>query len=81
MTRDELYSKLEQAQQLLSDVYHFACENELSALESQMSCADTCITEAFDEIECGETSSLFVEEYADGQPDEAQEWHDFDADC
>ena len=81
MTRDEMYSKLEQAQQLLSDVYHFACENGLTALESQTSVADSCIIEAFDEIECGETSELFEVEYADGQPDEAQEWHDFDPDC
>jgi len=81
MTLNELKEKLMQAQNLLSDVYYYASENHLSALESQMSCADSCIIEAFDEIEYGETAGLFEVEYSDGQPDEAQEWHDFDPDC
>jgi len=42
--------KLEQAQQLLSDVYHYACENGLSEVESQMSCADSCIIESLNEL-------------------------------
>jgi len=42
--------KLEQAQQLLSDVYHYACENDLSEVESQMSCADSCIIESLNEL-------------------------------
>ena len=38
--------KLQQAQHLLSDVYHFACDNGLEDIESQMSCADSCIIES-----------------------------------
>ena len=42
--------KLKQAQDLLSDVYHFACENGLKEIESQMSVADGCIIDALQEI-------------------------------
>ena len=73
MTRDELLAKLTQAQTLLSDIYHYACEIGDSALEEQMSCADSCISEALDLIS--------IRENDDGQPDEAQEWHDFDPEC
>ena len=42
-------------------------------LMGQMSCADSCIIDAFD---------ILLEEYeSDGQPDEAQEWESFDPDC
>ena len=51
MTNLELRTKLEAAQLLLSDVYHYACENGMQELESQMSCADSCIHEALDYIE------------------------------
>jgi len=39
------------AANLLSNVYHYACENGMRELESQMSCADTCIHEAMDCLE------------------------------
>jgi hypothetical protein len=54
MTNQELIEKLKTAQALLSDVYHYACENDLKEIESQMSCADSCIIDsldAFDQIE------------------------------
>lgn len=49
-----MVEKLKTAQALLSDVYHYACENGLEDVESQMSCADSCIIDAldaFDQIE------------------------------
>jgi len=46
MTNIELIDKLRQAQHLLSDVYHFACDNGLENVESQMSCADSCIIDS-----------------------------------
>jgi len=51
MSKDEIMSKLDLAQQLLSDVYHDACEKGNSEIESQMSCADSCIGEAMDRLE------------------------------
>jgi len=72
MTETEIKEKLVHAQSLLSDIYHYACEIGDDVLSEQMSCADSCIGEAFD--------MLSMNEY-DGQPDEAQEWHDFDPDC
>jgi len=42
--------KLEQAQQLLSDVYHYAFDIDNVALENQMSCADSCIIEALNTL-------------------------------
>jgi hypothetical protein len=51
MTNLELRTKLQAAQLLLSDVYHYACENGFISLESQMSVADSCIIEALDELE------------------------------
>jgi len=73
LTNNELLDKLKQAQDLLSDVYHFACEIDNAELMGQMSCADSCIIDAFD---------ILLEEYeSDGQPDEAQEWESFDPDC
>ena len=46
----ELIEKLKQAQDLLSDVYHYACENGLQDLESQMSVADGCIIDALESL-------------------------------
>ena len=46
----ELQNKLHQAQMLLSDIYHYACEEGISEIESQMSCADDCIIDAIEEI-------------------------------
>jgi hypothetical protein len=48
MTQSEIQVKLKMAQDLLSDVYHYACDNNLQAVESQMSCADSCIGESLD---------------------------------
>ena len=47
----ELEEMLMTAANLLSNVYHYACENGIHDLESQMSCADTCIHEAMDCLE------------------------------
>jgi hypothetical protein len=46
MRNIEMIDKLRQAQHLLSDVYHYACENGLQDVESQMSCADSCIIDS-----------------------------------
>jgi hypothetical protein len=58
MSNSELISKLEQAQALLSDVYHWASEQESGLnrtrnpeIERQMSCADSCIIDALSELE------------------------------
>ena len=54
MINQELIVKLKTAQALLSDVYHYACDEGLENIESQMSCADSCIIDsldAFDQIE------------------------------
>ena len=54
MTQSELIKKLKQAQDLLSDVYHWADakgSGELkvnSFIASSMSCADDCIVDALD---------------------------------
>jgi hypothetical protein len=49
--REGMLDKLEQAQNLLSDVYHEACEAGLTEIESQMSCADSCICEALSQLD------------------------------
>lgn len=54
MTREELYIKLETAQQLLDDVWRFAQDNGFGDLSRAMSMADTMIIEAYNEIECGD---------------------------
>jgi hypothetical protein len=60
MTNHELVSKLQSAQALLSDVYHWACEMQESNLmknsqvANQMSCADSCIIEALDSLDWNE---------------------------
>jgi hypothetical protein len=54
MSNQEMVEKLKTAQALLSDVYHYACDEGLEDIESQMSCADSCIIDsldAFDQIE------------------------------
>ena len=48
MSNTELMDKLRQAQHLLSDVYHYACENDIDFIENNMSCADGCIIESMD---------------------------------
>jgi hypothetical protein len=48
MTQSEIQVKLKMAQDILSDVYHYACENDFGGLENQMSCADSCISDSLD---------------------------------
>ena len=48
MTQSEIQVKLKMAQDILSDVYHYACENGLDVVESNMSVADGCIYDALD---------------------------------
>ena len=43
------YEKLEFAQQLLSDVY-FQYQDDNSTIGKALSCADTCISEALDDM-------------------------------
>jgi hypothetical protein len=49
--REGMIAKLDQAQNLLSDVYHEACEAGLTDIEDQMSCADSCICEALSQLD------------------------------
>jgi len=41
-----LQAKLKNAQDLLSDVYHYACEEGIEEVERQTSVADGCIIDA-----------------------------------
>lgn len=60
MTNGELITKLEAAQALLSDVYHWASEMQESklvkndAVARAMSCADSCIYEALEYLDWNE---------------------------
>ena len=85
MTNSEMIDKLKQAQQLLADVYHWADTPMSNGLQiaplktnaeiaSLLSTADSCIWAALDEFD-------YISDDYDGQPDEAQEWHDYDPDC
>ena len=47
---NRIINKLEQAQSLLSDVYHWACENDNQSVERSMSVADSCIIDCFDKL-------------------------------
>lgn len=47
MTQSEIQVKLKMAQDILSDVYHYACESKIDEIERLMSCADDCIIESF----------------------------------
>ena len=44
----KMVQQLEKAQSILSDIYHFACDEGYSNLESIMSVADGCIIDAVD---------------------------------
>ena len=48
MDINELERKLKEAQDLLSDVYHVACEEGLEEIERLMSVADGCIIDALE---------------------------------
>lgn len=50
------------------------CLSRLSANEKFAECMDTAVREMV-------YNAIFGEYEYDGQPDEAQEWHDFDPDC
>ena len=60
MTNRELCEKLQEAQKLLSDVYHWADAKGAGELKvnsfvaSSMSCADDCIIEALDALDWNE---------------------------
>ena len=54
----EMRDKLKQAQHLLSDVYHYACEEGNSEIESLMSCADDCIIDAIEYLEQLEAQAI-----------------------
>jgi predicted house-cleaning noncanonical NTP pyrophosphatase (MazG superfamily) len=62
MKRTELYASLESAQDLLNEIFSFACSENLPELARLMSVADTMICESFEEIECGETAKHFGDE-------------------
>ncbi len=57
MTKSQLIAKLNEAQQLLSDVYHWADSEGIShqkvngGIADLMSCADDCIIEVLDILE------------------------------
>jgi hypothetical protein len=72
MTKDEVLAKLYSIQNELSMIYDYANEARDSELMDQINNAEVSIEEALDGL-------YFFEN--DGQPDEAQEWHDFDPDC
>lgn len=72
MTRDEILAKLYGIQNELSMVYDYAKEANDTELMEQINNAEVSIEEALDGLYFSEN---------DGQPDEAQEWHDFDPDC
>lgn len=47
---NELIKKLQQAQSLLSDVYHVAGNERMEEVERLMSLADSCILEAIEQL-------------------------------
>lgn len=51
MTKEQILTRLEEAQTLLFEVYSEAGETGDRTLESLMSAADTCICEAIDYLE------------------------------
>ena len=56
--KTEMQKKLIDAQQLLADVYDYACENDFGGLESQMSCADSCISDSLDMLDALEAQEI-----------------------
>ena len=53
-----LQEKLHQAQMLLSDVYHYACEEGIDEVERQTSVADGCIIDAMQYLEKLEAQAI-----------------------
>lgn len=56
--KTEMQKKLIDAQQLLADVYDYACENDFGGLENQMSCADSCISDSLDMLDALEAQAI-----------------------
>ena len=54
----ELQTKLKQAQALLSDIYHHACDNGIEPVERAMSCADDCIIESLNWLDQKEAQAI-----------------------
>ena len=50
-TKQEILEKLKTAQNLLSDVYDYACDEKIESVESNMSCADGCVWESINWLE------------------------------
>jgi len=69
MRKDEILAKLYEVQNELSIIYDYAKESKDDELMEQINNAEVSINEALDGLYFSEN---------DGQPDEAQEWHDFD---
>ena len=58
----------------------YKCLVELSQCENFEEATDTMVREmVYDAAGC--TGDFYITDEYDGQPDEAQEWHDFDPDC
>lgn len=49
--KQDFLKKLADAQALLSEIYHYAGDNNLFDIERSLSCADTCINEAIQSVE------------------------------
>jgi hypothetical protein len=46
----ELITMLKEAQDIMSEAYHWSCTNGMSSIESKLSVADSCVGEAIDEL-------------------------------
>jgi len=72
MRKDEILARLYEIQNELSSIYDYAEESKDTELMEQINNAEFSISEALD--------GLYIAD-RDYQPDEAQEWHDFDPEC
>ena len=72
MKKDEILARLYEIQNELSSIYDYAEESKDTELMEQINNAEFSIGEALD--------GLYIAD-RDYQPDEAQEWHDFDPEC
>jgi len=72
MRKDEILARLYEIQNELSSIYDYAEESKDTELMEQINNAEFSIGEALD--------GLYIAD-RDYQPDEAQEWHDFDPEC
>ena len=53
-----MQEKMKQAQDLLSDVYHYACEQGIEEVERQTSVADGCIIDAMNWLDKLEAQAI-----------------------